>query len=103
MLHCVACGHLVHESAPACPQCGAPPARPGVAQLGAASSKSRLMALLLCVFLGALGIHRFYVGKTGTGIVWLLTLGCLGVGALIDLIMIASGSFRDSEGRPVLD
>ena len=39
------------------------------------SSKSRMVALLLCFFLGTLGAHRFYVGKIGTGVVWLLTLG----------------------------
>ncbi len=65
------------------------------------SSKSRLVALLLCWFLGVFGAHRFYVGKTGTAILMILTLGGLTVWVLIDLIMIAVGSFRDSEGRRV--
>ena len=62
------------------------------------SPKSRLVVLLLCVFLGGLGVHRFYVGKIGTGILQLLTLGGLGIWALIDLIMIIVGSFTDADG-----
>jgi len=62
------------------------------------SPKSRLVCLLLCLFLGSLGVHRFYVGKTGTGILMLLTLGGIGIWTLIDLIMIIVGSFRDKEG-----
>ncbi|HBA63907.1 MAG TPA: NINE protein [Lachnospiraceae bacterium] len=62
------------------------------------SPKSRLIATLLCLFLGCLGIHRFYVGKVGTGIIWFLTLGFFGIGVLIDLIMILLGSFRDKMG-----
>lgn len=65
------------------------------------SPKSRLVSLLLCFFLGGLGIHRFYVGKIGTGIIWLLTLGLCGFGALIDLIMIACGGFKDNYGRQI--
>ena len=65
------------------------------------SSKNRLVALLLCFFLGFLGIHRFYVGKAGTGVIWLLTAGCLGIGALVDFIMIIVGSFTDKAGLPV--
>lgn len=65
------------------------------------SSKSRTVALLLCLFLGPLGIHRFYVGKIGTGIVWLLTLGCLGIGVLVDLIKIILGTFKDKSGAPL--
>lgn len=67
----------------------------------AESSKSWLAALLLCLFLGGIGAHRFYVGKVGTGILFLLTAGWGGIGWLIDFIMIATGAFRDSDGLPL--
>jgi len=67
----------------------------------AISPKSRLGALLLCWFLGVFGAHRFYVGKAGTAILMILTLGGLTLWVLVDFIMIATGSFRDSEGRKV--
>ena len=63
------------------------------------SEKNWLTALLLCILVGGLGIHRFYVGKIGTGIIWLLTAGCFGIGALVDLIKIACGKFTDAEGK----
>ena len=63
------------------------------------SEKKRLVALLLCFFLGFLGVHRFYVGKIGTGLLCLITLGGLGIWALIDFIMIACGQFKDKEGN----
>lgn len=62
------------------------------------SPKSKVTAAVLCFFLGCLGIHRFYVGKIGTGIIWLLTLGFFGIGEIVDFIMILCGSFTDSNG-----
>ena len=63
------------------------------------SDKDFLPALILCFFIGILGIHRFYAGKVGTGILMILTLGGLGIWVLVDFIMICIGSFRDIDGR----
>lgn len=63
------------------------------------SDKKILPAFLLCFFLGILGLHRFYVGKIGTGVLQILTLGGLGIWAFIDLIIIVVGSFKDKEGN----
>jgi len=63
------------------------------------SDKSRGVAFALSVLLGWAGAHRFYVGKVGTGILMLCTLGGMGIWYLYDAIMIASGSFRDAQGR----
>lgn len=65
------------------------------------SEKKGVVALLLCLFLGTIGVHRFYAGKTGTGIAMILTLGGFGVWTLIDLIMIICGSFTDSDGNKI--
>ncbi len=67
----------------------------------AISEKGFVPTVLLCFFLGAFGIHRFYVGKIGTGILMLLTLGGLGIWALIDFIMIVCGSFKDKQELPI--
>ena len=65
------------------------------------SEKSWITTLLLCLFLGGLGVHRFYAGKIGTGILQLITVGGCGIWTLIDLIMIITGSFTDKDGNPI--
>ena len=65
--------------------------------------KKKLTVLLLAIFLGGLGIHRFYVGKTGTGLIQLFTLGGCFVWALIDIVMIATGKFLDKHGNALVD
>ena len=65
------------------------------------SDRSRLVSFLLCASFGMFGAHRFYVGKTGTGIVWLLTFGVFGLGIIVDLVMILLGRFFDKDNKPV--
>jgi TM2 domain-containing membrane protein YozV len=69
----------------------------------AISPKSRLAAFLLCWFFGYFGAHRFYVGKIGTGILMILTLGGMGIWIIVDAIVIIIGSFRDKYGRRVFN
>ena len=63
--------------------------------------KSWMVTLLLSIFLGSLGAHRFYTGKIGTGIAMLLTLGGCGIWYFIDLIMILMDKFTDADGQPL--
>ena len=65
------------------------------------SEKSRVIALILCLFFGIGGFHRFYVGKIGTGLFWLFTGGCFGIGWIVDLVCLVFGAFRDTYGRPL--
>lgn len=67
-------------------------------------AKERVVAIILCCvgFCGLSGLHRFYTGKIGTGILWLLTGGCFLIGTIIDLIALLEGSFRDSYGNPLV-
>lgn len=61
--------------------------------------KNKWVALALCILLGYLGIHNFYCGKTGLGILYLLTVGLCGIGWIIDIFRILFGSYRDKWGR----
>ena len=117
-MFCSHCGAQIADNVQYCPSCGAaagaraapgaqqpqPPPPPPYAQPlqpADVSPSSRLVAILLCFFVGGLGIHRFYVGKIGTGLLQLCTFGGLGIWWLYDWILVIAGGFRDVEGRRV--
>ena len=96
---CSNCGKEIAENAIMCPNCGAP----GRNIPANASDKDWLTTLLLCFFLGGFGIHSFYAGKTAIGVIQLPTLGGCGIWVLIDLIMIIVGSYKDGEGKIIVN
>jgi Ca2+/Na+ antiporter len=63
------------------------------------SRRSAFVAFFVCLFLGYVGGHQFYCGRPGWGFAYLFTGGLFGIGWLIDLVRIATGSFTDAEGR----
>jgi TM2 domain-containing membrane protein YozV len=65
------------------------------------SDKKTLPTFLLCLLFGVFGAHRFFVGKTGTAILQLCTLGGVGIWACIDLIIIICGAFTDKAGKKI--
>lgn len=73
----------------------------GVTYVKSISPQSKMVALLLCIFLGYFGVHQFYVGKVGKGILYFFTMGLFGFGWFIDIILILCGSFKDSNGLPL--
>jgi TM2 domain-containing membrane protein YozV len=94
---CHACGAKTSPVAEFCTKCGA---KLGVKTLESnISDKSRLVVTLLAWYLGPLGIHRFYLGKIGTGLLMLFTFGGLGIWAIIDFIIAVSGNMKDKEGK----
>lgn len=106
IVYCARCGAAMRAADRFCHACGwevgAAEAPRTPAPVVNPSDRNRLTALLLCIFLGPFGAHRFYVGKIGTGLIWLFTLGFLGIGVIYDLIFIATAEFRDDRDRRVV-
>ena len=111
-MYCNKCGKEIDDEALICPHCGCgtvnyirdqAKAEARVQVQAAPARKKRSTALLLCIFLGGLGAHRFYVGKIWTGLLWLFTLGFWGIGTLVDFCRIYDNKFTDDAGRPLYD
>ena len=101
---CRHCDATISAIAEICPHCGVrqDPGRLATRQNQLATSEKKLVpAAVLCVLLGVFGAHRFYVGKIGTGLIQLCTLGGLGLWMLYDLILILTAQFRDAEEKLV--
>lgn len=91
--YCQDCGAKTDPNAAICVKCGVKLAQTG---------KDWLVTLLLCIFLGGLGVHRFYTGNIGMGVGQLMTLGGCGIWTLIDFILIVTDAYRDANGAPLV-
>lgn len=116
---CKHCGETIDDECVVCPKCGKQVEQlesnndkniiinnnvsGGSGYTTLTSDKSKKTALILCClgFLGLGGLHQFYVGKIGKGILYFLTVGLFFIGTVIDLIKISTGSFTDNVGAPL--
>lgn len=101
MKYCRNCGAEVADEAVICVKCGCSLTgeTPLKAVNGNISDKDWWATFLFCWFLGFLGIHRFYVGRTGSAIAMIFTMGGLGIWVLVDWIVILCGNFKDKDGK----
>jgi RNA polymerase subunit RPABC4/transcription elongation factor Spt4 len=121
-MYCRNCGKEIDNKAVVCPFCGVPPrsgkkycqncgaptdlnaefcVKCGV-RLISGESRDWIVTLILSLFVGEFGVDRFYTGYIGLGILKLLTFGGCGIWWLIDVILIATGKYKDSDGRPLV-
>jgi TM2 domain-containing membrane protein YozV len=96
---CHACSRTIDAEAVVCTGCGV--MQPAAKALDA--EKKILPVLLLAFLLGPFGVHRFFVGKIGTGVLQLVTLGGLGIWVLVDLVLIITGNFTDGNGDKITE
>lgn len=124
VIYCHKCGRQLDSQAVICPSCGvatsnfaAQQAQPNIIINNANNNantnvnnnmmanyvyKKKWVALILCFFFGFLGVHRFYTGKVGTGLLWLVTFGFFFIGWALDFLFILFGGFRDKFGQPLM-
>ena len=98
-LYCSSCGVIIKKEAEICPKCGVRQKHKNDDFDKPAGRRKYLVALLLSIFVGTLGIDRFYMGLIGTGILKLLTLGGCGIWYVIDIILIATNTLKDGDGK----
>ena len=96
---CRHCDRMISVIAEICPHCGVRQHPGALDKPQDASDKKIVPAGVLCLLLGVFGAHRFYVGRTGTAVLQLCTLGGLGLWMLYDLVLILTGEFRDGDDR----
>ena len=98
--YCWNCGAVIDVVAAACAYCGARQPPP----VGLSMSEKRILpAMLLAVMLGFTGAHRFYAGRPKTGALQLVTLGGAGLWWFADIILLATGSFKDADGERITE
>jgi len=99
--YCQECAALINIKAEICPNCGVRQAGFSTETIVKPSGDNSrwLTCLLLCWFAGPFGVHRFYTGHIAIGVIQLLTLGGCGIWSLVDLIIIISGNYKDSDGN----
>ena len=104
-MFCKKCGKEITDNAEFCANCGEPTKEKPTSTITLEGENSIVrkgwFLAIICFFFGGLGIHRFMVGKIGTGVLWLLTGGLLGIGALVDFIMILCSCFTDKDGEKI--
>ena len=100
LMECPDCGNQVSDKAVSCPKCGFPVS--GTADPAAGESRSWIVAMILSAFWGALGIDRFYLGRTGTAILKLITFGGFAIWWLIDFILIVMNKLPDGHGKALV-
>ena len=98
-IYCKECGKQVAAEATVCPFCGVELNQEAAPAAPERSDRSWITTFLLCWFLGGLGLHSFYAGKTGIGVAQLLTCGGCGIWTLIDWVTILLGKYQDGEGK----
>jgi nitrate reductase NapE component len=101
-MYCTCCGKELPKECKYCDSCGTSQNNRSDEFNITFKRRKKWTAFFLCLVLGMFGVHRFYVGKYGTGILWMFTFGCFYLGWIIDCISILRGTFSDINGFPLV-